>query len=329
MRILVTGGAGYIGGVTAALLRDQSHEVEILDDLSTGHRGAVPDGTVFHEGSLHDPELLETVFTRPFDAVVHFAAFSLVGESVHDPLKYWRNNVGGTLALLERVARGGAGRFVFSSSAAVYGEPDCVPITEDAALRPVNPYGQTKLAMECALADAAAAAGFAAVALRYFNAAGAWDGRGEDHDPETHLIPRLLRSVLVEEETFAVFGDDYPTPDGTCIRDYIHVLDLAEAHALALGWADQPGFNAFNLGTGEGHSVQQIVTAAELVTGRTVAPPVQPRRSGDPARLVAANDRAREILGWEPKRSDVVTLLGDAWAWHRDHPSGYRKSPKR
>ena len=323
MRVLVTGGAGYIGSVTAALLLEQGHEVEILDDLSTGHRAAVPDQAVLHAGSLHDPAHLDLVFARPFDAVMHFAAFSLVGESVRDPLKYWRNNVGGTLALLDRVARGGAGRFVFSSTAAVYGEPAAVPITEDAALAPVNPYGHTKLAMERALANVAEATGLAAVALRYFNAAGAWDGRGEDHDPETHLIPRLLRSLLVEGETFAVFGNDYRTPDGTCIRDYIHVRDLAEAHALALAWAEKPGFQAINLGTGNGQSVQEIIGAASRVTGLTVAPPVQPRRPGDPARLVAANDRAGSLLGWRPRRSDVDALLADAWSWHRDHPTGY------
>lgn len=322
MRVLVTGGAGYIGSVTAAMLVEQGHEVVILDDLSTGHRQAVAEGADFRLGSLHDRQTLDDVFAAAYDAVVHFAAFSLVGESVRDPLKYWRNNVGGTLALLERVARGGAGRFVFSSTAAVYGEPDEVPITETAALQPVNPYGRTKLAMERALADAAAASGLAAVALRYFNAAGAWHELGEDHEPETHLIPRLLRSLLEPGATFAVFGDDYPTPDGTCIRDYIHVRDLAEAHCLALA-AAEPGFAALNLGTGSGHSVREIVAAASRVTGLPLAPPVQPRRPGDPARLVAANDLARERLGWSPRRSDVDTLLADAWAWHRTHPAGY------
>ncbi len=323
MRILVTGGAGYIGSVTAALLCEQGQEVEILDDLSTGHRAALPAGAVHHEASLHDERALAAVFARPFDAVVHFAAFSLVDESVRDPLKYWRNNVGGTLALLEHAARGGARRFVFSSSAAVYGEPARVPIAEDARLEPVNPYGRTKLAMEHALADAAAAGGLAAVALRYFNAAGAWHALGEDHAPETHLIPRLLRSLLVPGETFAVFGDDYPTPDGTCIRDYIHVRDLAEAHVLALLWAENPGFTALNLGTGTGYSVRQIIDAARRATGHAVQPPVQPRRAGDPARLVAANDRARQLLGWRPQRSDLATLLADAWAWHSAHPRGY------
>jgi UDP-glucose 4-epimerase len=323
MRVLVTGGAGYIGSVTAAMLLERGHEVEILDDLSTGHRSAVAGAATLREGSLHDDAHLDAVFASPFDAVVHFAAFSLVGESMRDPLKYWRNNVGGTLNLLRRVAGGGAGRFVFSSTAAVYGEPAQVPITEDVALAPVNPYGQTKLAMERALADLAGASSLAAVALRYFNAAGAWKDLGEDHDPETHLIPRLLRSLLREGETFAVFGDDYPTPDGTCIRDYIHVRDLAEAHVLALEWADTPGFTPMNLGTGDGHSVREIVAAAGRVTGLTVDPPVQPRRPGDPARLVAANDRAAELLGWQPRRSDVDSLIADAWAWHQAHPDGY------
>jgi UDP-glucose 4-epimerase len=323
MRILITGGAGYIGSVTADLLCGQGHEIVVLDDLSTGHRPALPAGAAFIEGRLHDAALLDRVFARSYDAVVHFAAFSLVGESMRDPLKYWHNNVTGTLALLHRVSRGGARRFVFSSSAAVYGEPEKMPIDEDAGLQPVNPYGKTKLAMELALADAACASGFAAVALRYFNAAGAWQNLGEDHDPETHLIPRLLRSLLVPGATFAVFGDDYPTPDGTCIRDYVHVRDLAEAHALALLWAERPGLTSLNLGTGEGQSVREIIAAARRVTGRDVDPPVQPRRPGDPARLVAANERARELLGWRPRRSDVDTLLADAWAWHSAHPDGY------
>jgi UDP-glucose 4-epimerase len=325
MRILVTGGAGYIGSVTAHLLCERGHEVVILDDLSTGHRDAVPAAAELRLGSLHDPAALDAAFLEPHDAVLHFAASSLVGESVQQPLKYWRNNVAGTLNLLERVAAGGARRFVFSSTAAVYGEPAEVPVTEDAPLAPVNPYGHTKLAMERALADAAAAAGFAAVALRYFNAAGAWAHLGEDHTPETHLIPRLLRSLLDEGATFAVFGADYPTEDGTCIRDYIHVRDLAEAHLAAVLWAEDPGFTPINLGTGTGHSVQEIIAAARRVTGLTVEPPVHPRRQGDPARLVAANHRAHDLLGWQPRLSDVDTLLTDAWTWHREHPRGYAR----
>lgn len=324
MRVLVTGGAGYIGGVTARLLRERGAEVEILDDLSTGHREALLPDAVWHEGSLLDERVLERVFARPFDAVVHFAAFSLVGESVADPLRYWRNNVGGTLALLRRVAAGGARRFVFSSSAAVYGEPAEVPIPETAPTAPVNPYGRTKLAMEGALADAARAAGFAAVALRYFNAAGADAGLGEDHAPETHLVPRLLRSLLDPSLAFEVHGDDYATPDGTCVRDYVHVRDLAEAHALALEWAaGRPGFAAFNLGSARGWSVAEVCAAAAEVTGRPCAPRVGPRRPGDPARLVASRAAAERELGWIPARSDIRTILADAWRWHREHPRGY------
>jgi len=323
VRVLVTGGAGYIGSVTARRLLARGHEVEILDDFSTGHRAALPPGAPLHEGRLGDTPFLDGVFARPFDAVVHFAARSLVGESVAQPLLYWRENVGGTLALLERVARGGARVFVFSSSAAVYGEPARVPIPETAPTAPVNPYGRTKLAMETALADAARAHGFAAVALRYFNAAGAADGLGEDHEPETHLIPRLLRSLLDPAVEFRLYGDDYPTPDGTCVRDYVHVADLAQAHALALEWAGRPGFTALNLGHGRGFSVREVVAAAVEVTGRPLAPPVAPRRPGDPAVLVASHERARELLGWTPARSDLATILTDAWQWHRAHPRGY------
>jgi UDP-glucose 4-epimerase len=324
MRILVTGGAGYIGSVTARLLVARGHEVEILDDLSTGHRQALPPGAAWHRGRLQDADLLDRLFARPYDAVVHFAAFSLVAESMTDPLRYYRNNVGGSLQLIRRVAAGGARRFVFSSSAAVYGEPAAVPIPEDAPLLPVNPYGRTKLAMEWTLDDAARTAGFAAVALRYFNAAGADGELGEDHRPESHLVPRLLRSLLDEGEEFVVYGDDYPTPDGTCIRDYVHVGDLAEAHALALEWAAEPGFTPLNLGTERGHSVAEIVAAAAGVTGRPLAPAVRARRPGDPARLVADPGQARRLLGWEPRRSDLATILGDAWRWHRSHPRGYR-----
>ena len=322
MRVLVTGGAGYIGSVTTAQLLAAGFEVEILDDLSSGHRAALPSAALFHDGSLLDSATLDRVFTRRFDAVVHFAAHSLVGESMTDPLKYYHNNVTGTLALIDRVAAGGADRFVFSSSAAVYGEPEISPITEQAAVVPINPYGRTKLVMEWALADAARSAGFAAVALRYFNAAGAVGDLGEDHTPETHLIPRLLRSLLDPELTFAVFGDDYPTADGTCIRDYIHVQDLAEAHHAALLWADAPGLTAINLGSGHGHSVREVIAAAIAATERDIAPAVVQRRSGDPARLVASNELALRLLRWRPKR-DLAEILSDAWRWHRSRPHGY------
>lgn len=323
MRVLVTGGAGYIGSVTAHRLLEAGHVVEILDDLSTGHREALPEGAAFHAGSLLDADFLEGVFTRSFDAVLHFAAFSLVGESVADPLKYYRNNVGGGAALIAAAAAAGVPRFVFSSSAAVYGEPDAELITEDCPTVPVNPYGRTKLAIEWALADAAAVHGTTAVALRYFNACGAAGRLGEDHEPETHLIPRLLRSLLDPAVSFALFGDDYPTPDGTCVRDYVHVEDLAEAHLRALETPVRAGLTPINLGTATGCSVREVVAAASAVAARPIEPAVEPRRAGDPARLVASNARARELLGWTPVRSDLVTILGDAWAWHSQHPRGY------
>ena len=323
MRVLVTGGAGYIGSVTARRLLEAGHAVEILDDLSTGHRAALPPDVRFHAGSLLDADFLAGVFAAPYDAVLHFAAFSLVGESVADPLKYYRNNVGGGTALIAAATAAGTPRFVFSSSAAVYGEPADVPITEAAPTVPVNPYGRTKLAVEWALADAAAVHGTTAVALRYFNACGAAGPLGEDHEPESHLIPRLLRSLLDPAVDFALFGDDYPTPDGTCIRDYVHVLDLAEAHLRALEIAPRPGLTAVNLGTATGSSVREVIETAARVTGRAVAPRVVPRRPGDPARLVASNARARELLGWEPLCSDLARILADAWAWHSAHPRGY------
>ena len=323
MRILVTGGAGYIGSITVRTLAARGHDVEILDDLSTGHRAALFRDAVFHRGSLLDVEFLADVFRTPFDAIVHFAGFSLVGESVENPLKYYRNNVGGSLNLLREAAAAGVAKFVFSSTAAVYGQPRETPISEDARLAPINPYGRSKLAIEWALEDAARQAGIAAVALRYFNACGAVGDLGEDHDPETHLIPRLLGSLLAGRDDFRIFGDDYGTPDGTCIRDYIHVQDLAEAHALALEWADAPGLTPINLGTEAGTSVLEIVDAADRVTGLRAGRTVESRRSGDPDRLVASAARARDLLGWKPEYSGIDRIIADAWAWHRAHPGGY------
>ncbi len=323
MRVLVTGGAGYIGSVTARALSARGHEVEILDDFSTGHRAALPTDVVLHEGTLLDGAFLADVAGRGFDAVMHFAAFSLIDESVAHPRRYYRNNVTGTAKLLDATVAAGVPRLIFSSSAAVYGEPDTDLLTEAAPTAPVNPYGRTKLAMETMLAAAAESRGTTAVALRYFNACGAVDELGEDHAPETHLIPSLLRSLLEPERSFAIYGDDYPTPDGTCVRDYIHVADLAEAHILALEWDGRPGLSVMNLGTETGCSVREIVDAAARVTGRPLDPPVAPRRAGDPSRLVAGSRLARAELGWEPRRSDIERILADAWAWHRAHPEGY------
>ena len=323
MKVLVTGGAGYIGSVTVRRLLEHGHDVEIFDDFSTGHRSAVPAGLPLHDSSLLDPESLAIVLARRFDAVVHFAAFSLVGESVANPLKYWGNNVAGSVNLVGAALEAGVPRFVFSSSAAVYGEPDVETIDEDARLAPVNPYGRTKLAIEWALADAARQTGMCATALRYFNACGADGALGEDHAPETHLIPRLLLSRIDPNFEFQIFGDDYPTPDGTCIRDYIHVRDLAEAHVKAIEAVDRPGLTPINLGTATGRSVREIIDVASRVVGEDFAPVVRGRRSGDPARLVASNAKAEAVLGWRPVASDLETILGDAWRWHQEHPRGY------
>ncbi len=322
MRVLVTGGAGYIGSATVQALLAKGHDVEILDNFSTGHRKALAD-VPLHAGTLQDESFVSSVFATPFDAVIHFAAFSLVGESVTDPFKYYQNNVAGSLNLIKSVADGGAKRFVFSSTAAVYGEPDTMPIIESTPTVPVNPYGRTKLAIEYCLGDAASAVGFPAVALRYFNAAGAVPGLGEDHEPETHLIPRLLRSLIDENVSFKIFGNDYDTPDGTCIRDYIHIADLAAAHIKAIEAIDENGLTQINLGTGHGQSVQKIIECASRITGREISPAIASRRAGDPPRLVAANDKAKSVLGWMPENSDLDSIIADAWNWHSNNPDGY------
>lgn len=324
MKILVTGGAGYIGGVTVQHMLAQGYEVSVLDDFSTGHREVLDSRARLFEGSLLDQDFMDGVFSKnTFEGVVHFAGFSLVGESVADPLKYYDNNIGGSLSLLRQVERAGVPRFVFSSTAAVYGQPDITPIPEDAPLAPVNPYGRSKLAIEWALRDVVARCDLSAVALRYFNACGASGDLGEDHDPETHLIPCILATLLGKRDEFRIYGNDYRTPDGTCIRDYIHVLDLARAHVLALEKAASPGFRAINLGTGHGISVLEIVQAAEAVTGHRLAPGIAPRRPGDPDILVAAADQAAALLGWRPQSSSIEQIIEDAWRWHQQHPDGY------
>ncbi|MGY1621850.1 UDP-glucose 4-epimerase GalE [Geodermatophilus sp. SYSU D00965] len=311
MRVLVAGGAGYIGSVVTAALLAAGHEVTVLDDLSTGHADAVPEGAGLVRASLHEsgPVLADV---RP-EGVLHFAAKSLVGESQVRPEIYWDTNVAGTLALLEAMRAVDCRRIVFSSTAATYGEPEQVPIREDAPTRPTNTYGASKLAVDTMLTSYATAYDFAAVSLRYFNVAGAAYGLGERHTTETHLIPIALQVAAGTRESMTVYGEDYPTPDGTCIRDYIHVADLADAHLLALT-APQPGeHRIYNLGNGTGFSVQQVVDAVREVTGHPVPVVVGERRSGDPAQLVASSDRIRADLGWTPRHTDLAGIVRDAW----------------
>ncbi len=324
MRVLVTGGAGYVGSVSVAALLEAGHGVVVLDDLTTGHRGALADGAELRQGTYADRELVKRLLeSERIEAILHCAARSLVQESVANPSKYYRENVAGGLELLEAAREAGVDRLVFSSTAAVYGTPDTTPITEDAPARPINPYGETKRTFEGALRWFGEAYGLRSISLRYFNVAGATGQLGEDHRPETHLIPNVLRGIA-DGGAAVIFGDDYPTPDGTCVRDYIHVADLASAHLLALeATADSSGAAAFNLGTGTGFSVLEVVAAAESVVGRTVARDVRPRRAGDPPVLVASPERARAALGWEPRRSSLEPMIGSAWEWRRQRPGGY------
>ena len=326
MKVLVTGGAGYIGSVTVEALLAAGHVPVVLDDCSTGHAEAVPAG-VPHLRQDYTDEAATAAALRDhgIDAILHCAARSLVGESMRDPSRYYRQNVAGGIALLEAARSAGVRRVVFSSTAAVYGVPDATPIPEDAPLRPINPYGETKRTFEGALEWYGRAYGLAGVSLRYFNAAGATAANGEAHDPETHLIPNILGAVERNEE-LTLYGGDYPTPDGTPIRDYIHVVDLADAHIRALestAGVDAPGFLACNLGSGSGFSVREVVAAAEAVVGHPIRTRLGPRREGDPPVLVARPDRARETLGWTPRHGTLAEMIGSAWAWRRAHPGGY------
>jgi UDP-glucose 4-epimerase len=324
MRVLVTGGAGYIGSVVTEVLLRDGHDVVVLDNLSKGHRDAVPDRASFVPGDLLDRDVV-TASLRDFkcDAVVHMAAASLVGESVTNPAHYYRQNVIAGLSLLDAMREAGVSRLVFSSTAAVYGEPQKQPIEETDPTAPTNPYGETKLAFERALRWYATAYGFDSVSLRYFNAAGATASHGERHDPETHLIPLVLRAAAGRAPDVTLFGADYPTPDGTCIRDYIHVEDLARAHVLALTDLERRrGCRAYNLGCGgEGYSVRDVIDAAERVTGRSIAVKTAARRPGDPAVLVASAERIRQELGWVPQQQDLAEIVGTAWAWMQRHDS--------
>lgn len=326
MAILVTGGAGYIGSHTVAELLDMGEEVVVVDSLEKGHGKAVLGGR-FYKGDLRDDGFLEKVFKEnAIEAVVHFAAYSLVGESVGSPLKYYNNNVVSTLKLLTVMKDSGVDKIVFSSTAAVYGEPESTPILEDNRTLPTNPYGETKLAIEKALKWADQAYGIRYTSLRYFNAAGAHhSGKiGEDHNPETHLIPIVLQAALGKREKVDIFGDDYNTPDGTCIRDYIHVVDLSRAHVLALRRLRKGGKSgAYNLGNGKGFSVKEVVEAAREVTGINIKAEISARRAGDPAVLVASSEKAKKELGWKPEYDDLKTIIKTAWEWHRNNPDGF------
>ena len=327
MRILVLGGAGYIGSHTALELIRAGHEVLVVDNLVTGHREAVPEQAVFYQGDLHDFAFLDQLFQKePIDAVIHFAAYSLVGESVTNPLKYYDNNLCGTKVLLDAMVKNGIDKIVFSSTAATYGEPENIPILESDRTAPTNPYGETKLAMEKMFHWTAAAHGLRYVSLRYFNACGA-DASGtigEAHQPESHLIPLILQVPNGKRDAISIYGTDYDTPDGTCIRDYIHVTDLAQAHILAVSYLMNGGENnVFNLGNGVGFTVKEIIDTAEKVVGKPIKCEMAARRAGDPAQLVASSEKAKTVLGWKPKYDDIETIIGSAWNWHKEHPHGY------
>ncbi len=330
MNVLVTGGAGYIGSHTVHELLRAGLRPVVYDNLSTGHAQAVPEGVTVIAGDIRDREkLARALADHRIDAVVHFAAASLVGESMKEPSVYYNNNVVGTLALLDTMAASGVKKIVFSSTAAVYGEPAVWPIDEDMPTVPTNVYGRTKLVIEHMLADFAAAYGLGYVSLRYFNAAGAMAGGtiGEDHAPETHLIPLILKAALGQREAVAIYGTDYPTADGTCIRDYIHVTDLADAHVRALHHLAGGGRPcAYNLGSETGYSVRQVIDRAKAVTGVNFPVREEARRPGDPAVLLASSRRIKQELGWQPRSSDLDTIIASAWRWHRTHPYGYSRS---
>jgi UDP-glucose 4-epimerase len=325
MAILVIGGAGYIGSVTVSQLTEAGEDVVVLDNLSRGHRAAVVSGPKLVVGDMADRELLADLLReREIEAVLHFAAHSLVGESMEKPLLYWENNVQAGVTLLRAMAEAGVKRIIFSSTAAVYGEPAEVPITENCPIKPTNTYGVTKWTFEQLLADADRAHGIRSVRLRYFNAAGCTERCGEDHTPETHLIPVILQVALGQRKGVSIYGEDYPTRDGTCVRDYIHVSDLARAHLLALGHLRAGGKStAFNLGNGEGFTVREIIEIARETTGHPIPAAVGPRRAGDPATLIASSARIAKVLGWKPECSDIRSIIQSAWAWHREHPQGY------
>ncbi len=325
MKLLVVGGAGYVGSTSVERFLEAGHDVIVYDNLSSGHAAAVPEGARLEVGDIADDRRVEALLSDGVDAVLHCAARSLVGESMVDPGIYYRTNVGGGVSLLDAMQRSGVTRLVYSSTAAVYGEPRRVPIAEADRTQPINPYGETKLAFEGAMRWFAAAHDFRAISLRYFNVAGATERNGEDHDPETHLMPLVLRVASGDATHVQIHGQDYPTPDGTCIRDFLHVRDIANAHLLALEATGEgePSFEVYNLGSAAGFSVREVVEAARRVTGRAIpARPVK-RRTGDPPVLVASSRRARRELGWQPTHSTLEQMLADAWAWREANPDGY------
>lgn len=327
MTIMVLGGAGYIGSHTVYALIEQGMDVVVVDNLETGHIEAVHKDARFYQGDIRNREFIDSVFDREhIDAVIHFAANSLVGESMTDPLKYYDNNVNGTKVLLQSMVAHNIKKIVFSSTAATYGEPDRVPILETDRTEPTNTYGETKLSMEKMFKWTDVAHGVKYVSLRYFNACGAHESGqiGEAHSPETHLIPLVLQVPLGQRETINIYGDDYPTEDGTCIRDYIHVTDLAQAHILAVEYLmNGNDSNVFNLGNGVGFSVKEVIEVARKVTGHAIPAVISERRAGDPARLIASSDKAREVLNWQPAHADLEEIIASAWKWHSTHPKGY------
>lgn len=326
MNILVTGGAGYIGSATAEALVHAGHSVTVYDSLVTGHRQAVPEGASFVEADLGDSHALaKTLTEKPFDAVMHFAAFIEAGESMKDPGRFYHNNLTNSIALMETAVRAGVKRFVLSSTAAVYQSSD-EPLTEESPLGPTNVYGHTKLMVEQALDWYRQIHGLHFAALRYFNACGALPDRGEAHQPESHLIPLVLRVPLGKREEAQIYGTDYPTPDGTCIRDYIHIADLVSAHLLALEGLGDRDRLIYNLGSGNGYSVREVIETARRVTGHPIPTRELPRRPGDSARLVASSSRIKQELGWKPRHDDLYEIISSAWEWHQSHPEGYKNS---
>jgi UDP-glucose 4-epimerase len=327
MKLLVTGGAGYIGSIVAQQLLDAGHDVVVLDNLSRGHREAVPAGARLIELDLLDADVLRRALAEGFDGALHFAAYALVAESVAHPERYYRNNVVGSLNLLDALRAAEVKRLVFSSTCAVYGEPEVVPMDETTPTRPVNAYGASKLAVDGMISDECRAYGLGAVSLRYFHVAGASGCLGEDHEPETHLIPNVLGAAQGINDAVQIFGTDYPTPDGTAVRDYIHIEDLASAHLLALDGARPGEHRIFNLGNGNGFSVREVIEAAREVTGVDIPVREAPRRAGDPPQLVAASGRIRAELGWEPRKPGLAEMVGDAWAFAQSRPHGYAGEP--